>query len=325
VITQARFAHALAGVEKFEQLNGIAPVPPDFTACIKHGEATSGSPTPPRSQLKAACEAQYQVLVKQALDPLISERWVIAEAAELDVRVGEAQLHKYLVQQEGGHSRAEVLEQLGTHGETLPEFVLESKAQLLAEGILHLIAHRTEHLTQAQIASYYDAHRSQFGTPPRRDLHIARTATEAEALEVKREIEAGESFASVVKRLPIEQPIFSKNGFLHEYRPGLYREPPLDRAIFAAKSDVLSGPVKIYLGSYVFEVTHVYPAVPEPLAQAQATIRAQLPHQLDSQALVAFIHSWRARWKARTRCSAGYLVPKCKGGPSEVEDPNTLS
>ena len=194
----------------------------------------------------------------------------------------------------------------------------------LAEKIRHLLAARTEHLTAAQVAAYYDAHRSQFGTPPRRALYIARARSEAEALKVKREIVSGRSFASVVKGLPLEQPIFTKDGFLADYEPNLYSEPPLNNAIYAAKPNVVAGPVRISLGYYVFEVKRLIPAVPEPFKQAQATIRAQLPNELYKQALRTFVARSRARWRSKTKCRAGYVVAKCAGAPLGFEDPYTL-
>jgi parvulin-like peptidyl-prolyl isomerase len=328
VITKAVFAHALAGVEKFEGLVGDAPVPPDFTACVRHVEATSTAAAgarPGRAALRVECQGQYQGLMTRALDRLISDQWVIGGAAEAGVSVSAAELRAYLKREQNGRSQAQVARQLALYGRTLADAAVSSRVQLLSEGIRHLFAARTEHLSSAQVAGYYDAHRSEFGTPPRRAVEIARTASRAEALRVKREIASGRSFASVVKGLPVEQPIFSKDGFIPEYEPNLYREPPLNDAIFAARPGVLSGPVGIYLGYYIFEVKRTFAAVQEPLSAAQATIRAKLPNELYKRAFSAFVAGWRARWKAKTFCSPGFVTAKCAGAPGIAEDPFTLN
>jgi hypothetical protein len=209
------------------------------------------------------------------------------------------------------------------------DFALETKVQLLAEGIRHALTRKTAHLNQAQIVNYYNEHKQLFGVPKRRDLEIARAGSEAEALKIKAEIASGKTFASVVRTLPLPQPIYSKKGMVLRYEPHLYHQPPLNDAIFAAKPNVLSGPVKIEEGYYVFEVKRAYPLRPSTLAQAQTAIRRQLPTMLYKQALVAFVSEWRKRWAARTDCQPGYVVAKCRQAssatPPENQDPYTLN
>ena len=149
---------------------------------------------------------------------------------------------------------------------------------------------------------------------------------------LKSEIAAGKSFASVASKLPAaHQPYFSKHGLVLDYQPGLYSETPLDHAIFAAKPNVLSGPVGISLGYYVFEVKRTLPPHQKTLAQVQATIRQELPKILYKQVLVEFIKGWRQRWTARTDCRAGYVVTHCRqyrppiGVRPPNEDPYTLN
>ena len=150
-------------------------------------------------------------------------------------------------------------------------------------------------------------------------------------MKAKREIASGKSFATVAKKIPLQQPIFSKDGAVLNYEPGMYREEPLDHAIFAAKPNVLSGPVAINLGYYVFEVKRTYPAQQKTLAQSEAAIKAELPQSLYLQALTSFITKWRERWTAQTDCQPGYVVPKCSqyklpaGSSPEAEDPYTFS
>jgi hypothetical protein len=325
-ITKAQFAHALAGRIKFEQLEGIAPVPPNYTACIAHSEATpaANGAKPGRDAAKAQCEAQYKELVKGALEPLIAEQWIIGAAKEAHLSVSEVEVRAQVKREEGHASQAQVLATLGRRDETLAQFALEVEVDMLGEKIRHMLRAKAYYLPPAQVAAYYRAHKSAFATPSRRALYIARTGTEAEALEVKREISQGKSFASVVKRLPLSQPIFTSKGYLAEYEPKLYSEAQLNNAIFAAKPNVLSGPVKIYLGYYVFEVKRVIPAVQETLAQAGVAIRAQVPYERYKQALAAYVAKLRAHWRALTTCATGYVVAKCAGAPAEGEDSYTL-
>lgn len=334
-ITRAMFAHALAGLVKSEGPNYVAPVPPDFTACIKHLEAASppsgpGGAASGAVSLKGQCEQQYQALEKQALDPLIIDQWVIGGAAEEGVHVSDRELEKELRKAEGGQSQAQVARELATSGRTVADFTLETKVRLLTQGIGSVLAKKTRHVTRAQVVDYYNEHRRLFGVPKRRDLEIARAGSDAEAQKIKRELASGKTFASVVSKLPLQQPIFSREGLVIGYEPGLYRESPLDHAIFAAKPGVLSGPVKINLGYYVFSVKRIFPPHQKTLVQSRAAIRQQLPNTLFKKALVAFVKAWRMKWKDRTNCRAGYVVSKCRqfrasgAIPFEKEDPYTL-
>jgi parvulin-like peptidyl-prolyl isomerase len=266
-----------------------------------------------------------------ALNFLIVQQWVIGGAAEEGVHVSDRELKQELKSVLRGQSQAQAEKELAKTGLTWADFVLERKEQLLAEGIRHLLRRKTAHPTQAQIASYYDHNKKLFGVPKRRDLQIVRAASEAEARKLKSEIAAGRSFASVASKLPAaHQPYFSKEGSVLGYEPGLYSEPPLDHAIFAAKPNVLSGPVGISLGYYVFEVKRTHPPQQKTLAQVQAAIKQQLPEILYKRALAAFVRGWRHRWRARTDCRPGYVVTKCRqyrpvGVPAPNEDPYTLN
>jgi parvulin-like peptidyl-prolyl isomerase len=253
--------------------------------------------------------------------------WVIGGAAEEGVRVSDRELQQQLGEVVRRQSRARVEEGLARSDRTWADFVYETKAGLLAEGIRRVFKKKTAHPTQAQVASYYNTNKQLFGVPERRYLEIARVGTKAEALKIKREIASGKSFASVVKTLPLVQPFFSKEGVVPRYQPHLYHEAALNNAIFAAKPNVLGGPVRIDLGYYIFEVKRVYPVRQSPLARVQAQIRRELPPKAYREALAAWIGKWRARWKTKTDCQPGYVVVKCKQfhGTPPPEDPYTLN
>ena len=310
-------------------------MPPEFTGCIKYTKAldarseSSGSNPPSVATVKGECNSHYHGLEAHALDQLIVNDWVAGAAAEKGVSVSEAAVQTQLKKEEGKEP-AQFEKTLATTGRTLADQALTIRVQLLEEGLRQAIRESSEHLSQKQVTSYYDTHRQHFGVPERRDLEIARIGSAAAAEQVKREIASGESFASVVKKLPLPQPIYSTEGLVMGYESGMYNEPSLNQAIFAAKPNVLSGPVKLYLGYYVFEVTRVQPARPETLARAEAAIRRTLPGELYERNLVTFISDWRTSWTAKTDCLPGYVVEKCRqfkpsaGSAPESADPYTF-
>jgi foldase protein PrsA len=327
-ITKAQFVHALH--EEETSVGRNVPVPPDFTACIARLKAIlarSGESGPKSSvaQLKKECMAEYKTLEKNALDTLIIDQWVIGGAAEEKITVSQGELEQEVRKIEKGRSQAQMTQELATTGQTLAGWEFQVKVDMLANGIRHLLANKTAHPTQAQIARYYKENKTLFGVPERRELEIVLAASKSRALKAKEELAAGKTFASVAASLP-EQPSFSKAGLITGYEPDLYHQAPLNNAIMAAKPHVLSGPVGIFLGYYVFEVKRIIPAVQKPLAQVRDTIQQELPLMLYRQALAAFVKAWRMRWAARTDCRPGYVIANCRQfGPPEATDLYTLN
>jgi hypothetical protein len=275
--------------------------------------------------LRSQCSAEYQTIVERVLEPLITDQWVIGGAAELGLSVSAGEVAREVRNEEKGASRAAIVRELAGTGRTLADWVLEVRAFLLGEKIRALFARRTSRVTQAQVAEYYRVNRRLFELPERRELAIVHAGSEAQALRARRELAGGESFASVQGTLG-EPPVFSRGGVIAGYEPGLYHQGPLNDAILAARPNVLSGPVHIFLGYYVFEVKRIIPAVVKPLAQVQAAIRGELPKMSYKRAFAAFVKAWRLKWVARTDCLPGYVVINCSEfGPPEMEDPYTLN
>ena len=256
-------------------------VPPQFTACVARieGESTAiGEHAPASSQVKGECESRYRALAQVALERLISDEWLIGGASELDVPVGGQQ-------------------------------TLETRAKLSLAGITRTVEERVRPVTRGQVTSYYRQHRFEYLQEAERDLEIARTATWASAAEVKAEIESGKSFASVVRKLPIEQPIDSSSGLVLDLQPHVYGEPNLNQAIFTARPDVLTGPIDTWFGYFVFEVTRIRSEVETPLTHVEASIRQQLARPPLERALAAFGKLWAETWAARTDSAPGTLFP----------------
>jgi foldase protein PrsA len=326
-ITKAQFVPRLLARERSKGPN--APVPPDFTACIAHLKATAGQSgesgsKPSAANLKSQCLAEYQGLEQRALEPLITDQWVIGGAAEEGVTVSQGEVEREVKNDEKGQSQAQLAQELALTGRTVADWKLEVKAYLLGERIRDLLAKKTSHVTDAQIVNYYDENKRLYEVPERRELEIVHASSQSEALKAKRELADGKTFATVDKKLP-EPPLFSKAGLIAFYEPDLYHQAPLNDAILAAKPNALSGPVRIFLGYYVFEVKRIIPPAQKSLAQVKDAIRQALPNMLYKRALAAFVKPWRLRWVARTDCRPGYVVINCSQfGPPEAEDPYTL-
>lgn len=295
-----------------------APVPPAYSACIAHLEATlpkpaKGQPKPTTAQLRSQCEQQYKSLQQEVMGFLLSSAWVLGEAESQGVHVTDAEVKKQFEQIKNQQfPKAEEFKKfLATSGQTVSDLLLRVKLNLLSSKIQQKVSKEKGTVTEAQVKKYYEEHKSQFGTPEKRNVKIILTKTEAQANKAKQEIESGKSFSAVAKAVSIDPTTKAKGGEITGVVKG-QEEKALDEAIFSAPKGKLGGPVKTPFGYYIYEVTSTTPGSQQSLAQAKASIKQQLGAQGQQQALSKFVKEFRKRWEGKTECRAGYVVQDCK-------------
>lgn len=321
-ITKATFDHwmAVAAASTASQAGGkaVLPEPPQYTACIAHLQAIAPKPAkgqspPSTAQLKSQCEQQYKSLQQEVLGFLISAEWVIREAGHLGVKISDQEVKKEFekIKSQQFPKAAEFQKFLATSGQTISDLLLRVKLNLVSAKIQQKIAKTKANITQAEIEKYYNENKEHLGTPERRNIKIILTKTEAEAKKAKQEIESGKSFASVAKSMSIDPTSKASGGVVTGVVKG-QEEKALDAAVFAAKTNVLSGPVKTPFGYYIYEVTSITPGHQPALAQAQAQIKQQLTATQQQTAVSKFVKEFKTRWTGKTECRAGYVIADCK-------------
>ena len=322
-ITKATFAHwmAVAAASSSAATPGGAkpeiPEPPDYKACIAHLQAITptpkGQPAPTQAQLKSQCEQQYKALQQEVLGFLISTAWVLGEAESLGVKVSDKEVHKRFeeIRSQQYPKAADFEKFLASSGQTVSDLLLRVKSNLLAQKVQQKIAKGKANITHAQIAQYYKENSQRFGQPEKRNLKIILTKTEEAAKKAKQEIESGKSWAAVAKSTSIDPTTKANGGVLVGVVKG-QEEKSLDSAIFAAKKNVVQGPIKTVFGYYIFEVTSVTAGNQLTLAQAEASIRQQLIATHQQAALTTFIKEFKKKWLAKTECRPGYVQQDCK-------------
>jgi foldase protein PrsA len=327
-VTKSSFDHwlAIAASSSSPAASGasapksVVPDPPAFARCVAHLQATApkpakGQPAPTPAALKAQCEQQYTALKQQVLGFLISANWVLGEGEEQGVKVSDSEVKKQFNQIKGQQfpKEADFQKFLANTGQTISDLLLRVKLNLLASRIQQRVTKKAAGKpTQKEISAYYEQHRQQFGQPERRNLLIILTKTKSAAEKAKGEVKSGKSFAGVAKKSSIDPVSKASGGSL----PGVVKgqeAKALDEAVFKAKPNVLSGPVKTPFGYYVFEVKKTLPASQQSLAQVQSTIQQQLTAQKQQKALSEFIKGFRKKWTGRTECRSAYMVQDCKG------------
>jgi foldase protein PrsA len=295
--------------------HAVAPEPPAYSACIAHLQevAKTEKTTATTATLKKNCETQYKALSQEVLGFLISSQWVIGEANSLGVKLSDKEVKKQFetIKAQQFPKAAEFEKFLTTSGQSVSDLLLRVKLNLLSTKIQSKILKQKSKVTQSQISKYYNENQSRYTVQEKRNVLIIRTKTEAGAKSAKKEVESGKSFASVAKRVSIDPISKAAGGQLKEVTKG-QQEAELDAAIFAAPAKKLTGPVKTPFGYYVLEVTSITPGSHQTLAQAQASIKAQLSATQQQSTLAKFVKEFKAKWKAKTDCRTGFVAADCK-------------
>jgi len=321
-ITKTTFSHwmavAAASSKTSATAKTVVPEPPSYTACIANLAATAAKPAkgqkaPTTAQLKTQCETQYKALKTEVLGFLIGLEWVFGEAPAHGVKMSDAEVKKQFVKIRTSEfpSTAEFEKFLSSSGQTVSDLLLRVKYNLISQKLQAKVLKSGGTVTQADVQKYYNEHKSNYGTPEKRKVEIILTKTEAGAKSAKKEVESGKSFASVAKAVSIDPTSKPKGGLLGEVTKG-EEEKALDAALFAAKTNVLSGPVKTPFGYYVFEVLGSTAGTQQTLAQSQSAIKQQLTSTQQQSAFTKFVKEFKTKWKAKTDCRAEYVVEDCK-------------
>jgi foldase protein PrsA len=174
-ITTAAFEHwmHIAGAGTSDASEAALPQPPEYTACIAALAASAPKPTksvkaPSHGQLKAQCAREYESLKMSTLGYLISADWLIDEANAQHVVVSDKQVHARLasIARQDFPGKGAFASFLHSSPYTVSDLLLRIKLEMLSERLEHKALGHAAKVTQAQIASYYAAHRSRFAHQP---------------------------------------------------------------------------------------------------------------------------------------------------------------
>ncbi|WMD21890.1 SurA N-terminal domain-containing protein [Achromobacter seleniivolatilans] len=142
------------------------------------------------------------------------------------------------------------------------------------------------------LASYYEQNKNRFGQPERRRAsHImievapgasedARKAARAKAEELAKQAAADPAqFAELARKSSQDAGSAAKGGDLGWLAPGT-QPAALDKAIFGAAKDQVSGVIESPFGLHIVKVTEIEPAAIKPLAEVKAQITDEVRKQL---------------------------------------------
>jgi len=286
--------------------------PPNFTKCIAQVKAEI--PTLKKTAdktLKADCAQLFTSLSSQVMDFLIKSYWYQADAHKLGIKITDAQVNAALASAKKTQfsTAAQYQAFLKSSGQTDQDILYRVRVNQI---YTKLTARHPSTVTAADIATYYNDHKSQFGTPESRNVRVVLTKTQAQAAAAAAALKGGQSWTVVAKKYSTD-PTTKNSGGLITGMTANQQDAALSKAAFAAPVNKLVGPVKGQFGYYVIEVLKIKPATQKTLAQSTALIKQTLTTQKQTAAQNAVDAQAKKDWFDQTTCRAEYAMADCKG------------
>jgi len=322
-ITKAALIHWLGVANDASQVQSNTksaplPLPPNFTLCVAAQQAaTSVQSAGQTATFKASCASNYQTLLTEVLNYLITTYWLQGEAYDRHVHVTTAAVNKAFNQERKGATPplatpAQLRSFLAASGQTIKDLTWRTMVQLETNKIQLQVQKAHQKVSSAQIAAYFNKNKSQFGTPETRDLHLVIVSTAATAQKVHSLLAGGAGYATIAPKYSVDPNTKSKGGVMLGVYSGELT-PAVNAKVFAAPVGVLSAPVKTAFGYYIFTIDKIIAAKTQTLAQASAAIRTQISQTQVSAAENALQSQVQKKWQPRTSCRSGYVVSDCAG------------
>jgi parvulin-like peptidyl-prolyl isomerase len=287
--------------------------PPGFANCIK--AARAGYPQLRKESdaaVRKTCDGVFTQLTGEVMDFFIKGYWYQAYAHKLGISVSKAQIAKQLASEkkaQGIKTNAAWQKFLSQYGYTQADINWQILQTLVQK---KLQARYGTTVTKADIAAYYKAHASTFGTPETRNMRIVLAKTQATARKALAALKGGKSWTAVAKQYSTDPTTKNNGGLLQNVSKG-QQDAALSSAAFSAPLNKLVGPVKGSFGYYIVQVIKVTPSTHRSLAMATPQIKSTLTQTKSQSATAKLNTKAKALYGARTQCTKYYVIVDCHG------------
>jgi foldase protein PrsA len=285
--------------------------PPEFPKCI--AQVKKEIPTLAKesdAKIRTACQSAFTSYSQAVMGFLITGYWYQGTAHKLGINLTHAQLVQAINKAKvssGIKTAAAYKTFLASSGYTDADIAFRIRISTI---FMKLLKRHPTAVTNAEIASYYAAHKASYGSAEKLNLRIVLAKTQANANAAKSALQSGQSWDAVAKKYSID-PTTKDTGGLLKGITAKEEDAALSKAAFAAPVNQLQGPVKGQFGYYVFKVLSQTPATQQTLAQATKAIKATLTTQKQGAAEAAVNKLASSQWKSSTVCNQLFATTDC--------------
>jgi parvulin-like peptidyl-prolyl isomerase len=297
-------------------------VPADAVAVVGDVEVQKSEFNALLGQAKRSYEAQkrefpkagtpeYATLKNQAVAFLVQRAQFEQQAEELDVEISDKQVDARLEQtkkQYFGGDEKRYQAQLKEQGLTEAQVRRDLRAQLLQEELFKKVTSGVK-VSDADVKSYYEKNKDQYGQPESRDIRHILVPTKRQAQQLYDQLKAGGNFAQLAKRHSKDPGSKDQGGKLTVAKGQTV--PPFDQTAFLLPKGSLSRPVKTQYGWHLIEpLSAVKPAKTTPLQEVRESIRQQLLQTKKNERMTKWVEDTKKDFADRTHYQTGYAPPE---------------
>jgi foldase protein PrsA len=254
--------------------------------------------------------SEYQALQTQAVAFLVQRVEYDQRAEELKLTVTDKEIQAridLIKKQYFGGNQAKLDKQLKAQGYVPGTFEADIREKLLSEKIYNEVT-KNATVTDAQIANYYNANKSQYNVAESRDVRHILVKTKAEADKVYDQLKGGGDFAALAKKYSLDPGSKANGGKLTITRGQTVAA--FDKAAFLLTTNQISHPVKTQFGYHVIQpISDVRPGKTTPLKDVKATIKAQLEEKAKNDAITKWVADTKKSFEPKVAYAAGFAPP----------------
>ena len=250
---------------------------------------------------------QYKSLQDQAMQYLVQQSELGQRAKDLGVAVTDKDVADRLKQiktQYFGGSDTRYQAQLKQQGLTEEQIKKDLHSQILSEKLYKKVTGAVK-VGDADVKSYYDAHKSSYAQKASRDVRHILVSSKKLADTIEAQLKAGGDFAALAKKYS-KDPGSAKQGGKLTISKG-QTVPPFDKAAFSLKTNQISAPVRTTYGWHIIEpLGAVKPAKQTPLKDVKTQISQQLLQTKKTDTMTKWVDGVKKDFASKLSYQTGY-------------------
>jgi foldase protein PrsA len=273
-------------------------------------------------QFPTAGTPEYKNVQAQYVKYLVQREQFEQEAEELGIEVTDKDVDKEVekfIDSRFEGKREEYLKALKEQGFTEEALRETLRASVLAQKLFDEVTKEIE-VTPTEIAEYYQANQSSYGTPESRVVRHVLVAekkgdevdyarSKAVADELYERLKNGEDFAALAKAESDDPSAQQNSGKLTITRGQTV--PEFDKVSFDLKEGELSKPVKTSYGYHVIEALGpVKKATTTPLEEVRSSIKATLLQERKTEFMTDWIEDLEKSYEGKVSYAADVEPPE---------------
>jgi parvulin-like peptidyl-prolyl isomerase len=251
--------------------------------------------------------SQYKALQDQTMKYLVQQSELAQKAKGLGIVVTDADVQariKQIKKQYFANNETKYKAQLKAQGLTEPLLAINLRGQILSEKIYAKVTGNVK-VTDADIKTYYDAHKSTYAQTASRDVRHILVNNKKLADTIEAQLKAGGDFAKLAKKYSKDPGSAAQGGKLTISKGQTVA--PFDKVAFSLKLNELSAPVHTTYGWHIIQaLSAVRPATQKPLKDVKASISTQLLQTKKTDVINKWVDSVNKEYLKKIAYQTGY-------------------